>query len=98
GDANGPALYFGTTRELGQPPLVYFARWACVAGWHPGDVNCDELVDWRDVNPFVLALIDRAGYEQRYPDCIWWNADCNGDNYVDFNDISALVNLLSVSD
>ncbi|MEW6252621.1 MAG: hypothetical protein AB1716_18440 [Planctomycetota bacterium] len=97
-DPNGPAVYTAADFFSGERPWTYFSKWACVAGWRAGDVNCDGMVDWRDVNPFVLALIDRAGYEQRYPDCIWCNADCNGDNYVDFNDISALANLLSVSD
>ena len=29
----------------------------------PGDLNCDERVDFDDINPFVLALTDRPAYE-----------------------------------
>ncbi|MEW6252852.1 MAG: hypothetical protein AB1716_19620, partial [Planctomycetota bacterium] len=97
-DPNGPAVYTAAEFFSGERPWALFSKWACVAGWRAGDVNCDGVVDWRDVNPFVLAVSDPMAYRQRYPDCVWWNADCNGDNYVDFNDISALVNLLSVSE
>lgn len=55
---------------------------------HPaGDLNCDYNVDVGDVNPFVLALSDEAGYQAQYPDCPWLNADTNGDGQVDFGDI-----------
>ncbi|MEW6252147.1 MAG: CRTAC1 family protein [Planctomycetota bacterium] len=59
-----------------------------------GDLNCDGLIDFADINPFVLALGGRAGYEATYPDCNWLNADANGDAQVDFEDINAFVALL----
>jgi len=61
----------------------------------PGDVNCDGLVDFADINPFVIALTDRPGYESRYAGCNWYNADCNGDGKVDFADINAFVALVT---
>ena len=63
--------------------------------WRLGDLNCDELVDFDDINPFVLALSDPVAYEAAFPTCYLWNADCNTDGQVDFGDINAFVALLS---
>jgi hypothetical protein len=71
---------------------------ACVAvqaGASPGDLNCDGVVNFDDINPFVLALSDPAGYSAAYPNCSIQNGDCNGDGLVDFDDINAFVALLS---
>jgi hypothetical protein len=61
----------------------------------PGDLNCDGAVDFDDVNPFVLALSDPAGYATAYPNCNILNGDCNGDGQVNFDDINPFVALLS---
>jgi hypothetical protein len=61
----------------------------------PGDLNCDELVNFDDIDPFVLALTGQAAYEAVYPDCQWLNADCNGDGSVNFDDIDGFVALLA---
>jgi hypothetical protein len=60
-----------------------------------GDMNCDGVVDFDDINPFVLAISSHAQYQQAYPDCDWYNADCNGDGYIDFGDINPFVAILS---
>jgi hypothetical protein len=60
-----------------------------------GDLNCDGLVDFDDINPFVLAISDPTGYSATYPDCNVNLADCNGDCQVDFDDINPFVALLS---
>ncbi len=60
-----------------------------------GDMNCDGVVNFDDVNPFVLALSDPGAYAVEYPDCDLLNGDCNGDGAVDFDDINAFVALLS---
>jgi hypothetical protein len=62
-----------------------------------GDMNCDQCVDDDDVDPFVLALGNQAGYEAAYPDCHWLNGDIDGDNDVDFDDINPFNNLLDAS-
>jgi hypothetical protein len=59
--------------------------------WVLGDMNCDGVVDFDDINPFVLALSDPAGYEVEFPSCNWLSADCNGDGDVNFDDIDAFV-------
>ena len=60
-----------------------------------GDTNCDGVVDFGDINPFVLILSNPAGYQQQYPQCRLLQGDCNGDGLVDFGDINAFVALLS---
>ncbi len=61
----------------------------------PGDLDCDGRVNFDDIDPFVLALTDRATYEARFPNCYWLNADCSGDGTVSFDDIDPFVALLS---
>ena len=45
--------------------------------------------------PFVLALIDPAGYATAYPNCDIMLADINGDGVVDAFDIDPFVELLT---
>ena len=65
------------------------------AGAILGDANGDTVVDFNDIEPLVLALFDRAAYEQLYPgidaDCV---LDINGDGQLDFGDIEPFVDLL----
>jgi sugar lactone lactonase YvrE len=60
----------------------------------PGDLNCDDFVDFDDINPFVTALVNQAGYEARYPGCRWLNGDIDGNGAVDFDDINPFVKCL----
>jgi hypothetical protein len=60
-----------------------------------GDMNCDGVVDFGDINPFVLALTDPTQYQQMYPDCYVMNADINQDGVVDYGDINPFVVCLS---
>lgn len=59
-----------------------------------GDTNCDGMIDFMDINPFVLALTDPIGYLQQHPDCSLLSADINRDGKVDFRDINAFVELI----
>ncbi|MEW6251786.1 MAG: hypothetical protein AB1716_14165 [Planctomycetota bacterium] len=59
-----------------------------------GDMDCNGVVDFGDINPFVLALGGEAGYVAQYPACNWWHADVNRDGRVDFGDINPFVALL----
>jgi hypothetical protein len=56
-----------------------------------GDMNCDGAIDTADIDGFVLALVDPAGYAAAFPDCDLTRADCNGDGSVDTADIDAFV-------
>jgi hypothetical protein len=60
----------------------------------PGDVNCDGHVDTADIDAFVLAVVDPAGYAAQWPGCPAANADCNGDGQIDTGDIDAFVGLV----
>ena len=59
-----------------------------------GDANCDGVLDFDDINPFVLALSDPSAYQAAYPGCPLDNSDCNQDGIVNFDDINAFVALL----
>ncbi len=63
--------------------------------WQRGDLNCDGVVNFDDIDPFVLALNGQAGYEAAFPNCAYANADCNNDQAVNFDDIDAFVALLA---
>ncbi len=61
----------------------------------PGDMDCDGVVGFGDINPFVLALVDgQATYEAAFPDCDYQNADVSGNGSVGFDDINPFVALL----
>ena len=60
-----------------------------------GDLNCDSAVNVFDIDPFVLALTDEAGYAEKYPDCDYLLADINGDGSVNVFDIDPFVALLT---
>jgi hypothetical protein len=60
-----------------------------------GDLNCDGALNFDDVNAFVLALSDPAGYRAAYPTCGYLLADINADGAVTFDDIDPFVAILS---
>lgn len=64
-------------------------------GLRRGDLDCDGLVGFSDINPFVLAISNPAGYQQTFPNCPPVNGDANADCTVGFGDISPFVSLLT---
>lgn len=60
----------------------------------PGDLNCDALVDFGDINPFVWAIANPAYYVSQFPNCLLSNGDINGDGRVDFGDIDGFIGRL----
>ncbi len=73
------------TFALGTPPAVLI-----------GDLNCDGLVGFADINPFVLYLSNNAAWQIAFPGCNPQNGDINEDGlYPDFGDINPFVQLLS---
>ncbi len=66
----------------------YWARWgpACLRG----DVDCNQLVEIADVDPFVQALLQSPGLEP----CETYTADANGDGRINGADVPALLNIL----
>jgi len=92
GDINGdrwPDLVIGYS---GQPCVVVFYAQPPIT---LGDLNCDGVVNFGDINPFVLALANPETYATLYPDCNILNADINGDGVVSFRDINPFVALLT---
>ncbi len=61
----------------------------------PGDMNCDGVVGFADINPFVLALTSPSEYTAQHPNCSLDLADINGDGTVSFADINPFVQLLT---
>jgi hypothetical protein len=60
------------------------------------DSNCDGYVDFNDIDAFVVALVDRYEYFERYPACHFvCNNDVNRDGNVDFRDIDGFVECLT---
>jgi hypothetical protein len=60
-----------------------------------GDLNCDGVINFDDINPFVLAMTDPVAYIAAYPDCDRMLGDIDGDGYVTFHDINPFVALLT---
>ncbi|MBL8879181.1 MAG: hypothetical protein JNG88_08685 [Phycisphaerales bacterium] len=48
-----------------------------------GDLNCDNLVNFADENPFVLAMLDPVAYGIAFPYCDRWAADMDQNGVVD---------------
>ncbi len=59
-----------------------------------GDLNCDCALDAFDIEPFIVALLDPAGYALLYPNCDRNFADINEDGAVDAFDVEPFVDLL----
>lgn len=86
-----------TLEDLCPPDTeIYYERGACTPPPNPhlGDMNCDNAVDFKDINPFVLAVTDMMAYMEAYPGCDWLNGDINDDGWTDFGDINPFVTLL----
>ena len=60
-------------------------------------MNCDGLINFADINPFVLALSNPATWQAAYPGCPVLNGDINGDGVVSFRDINPFVALLGAN-
>jgi hypothetical protein len=56
-----------------------------------GDANCDGVVSFADINPFVQALSDLPAWQASHPGCPTQNCDVNADGVVSFADINPFV-------
>ncbi len=59
-----------------------------------GDMNCDDAVNFLDIDAFVLALVGQPQYDAAFPTCDYLLADTDASGAVDFNDINLFVQLL----
>jgi hypothetical protein len=60
---------------------------ACTGLLCPRDMNCDGVINLLDVDAFVLAVLNPAGYAVQYPSCNLLRGDMNGDGLVGGDDI-----------
>ncbi len=98
GEGAGSAGPPQAVRFFAGSPSLMTTGWDnfCLApGVGTGDLNCDGVIDFGDINPFVMLLSDPAGYQAAFPNCCVQNGDCNLDGVVDFGDINPFVALLS---
>jgi hypothetical protein len=64
----------------------------------PGDLNGDNLVNFGDLSPFVLALTDVPAYDAMFPDLAATRVDrcdTSGDSMCNFGDLSPFVAILT---
>lgn len=59
-----------------------------------GDLNCDGYVDALDVDAFITASLDPAGYTTAYPLCDITDGDFTGDAIVNTSDVPMFVQRL----
>ncbi|MBU0640324.1 MAG: hypothetical protein KKB50_15775, partial [Planctomycetes bacterium] len=59
-----------------------------------GDMNADGAVNGFDIDLFIVALDDQAGFEATYGPCRLRAADTNGDGAVNGFDIDSFIDLL----
>lgn len=62
---------------------------------HVADMNCDGAVDFADIAPFVMALVDPATWAAAYPNCNISNGDANGNGVLGLDDVNSFVAILS---
>ncbi|MCK4341977.1 MAG: hypothetical protein KAY37_09670 [Phycisphaerae bacterium] len=67
-----------------------------------GDSNCDDEINWRDIDYFVAAQNDnQAAWEAMFlpgtPTCSFWNNDVNGDGTANWRDIDPFVAVMNTT-
>lgn len=60
------------------------------------DMNCDEHLDFFDIDPFILAVMDPTEWQAQFPGCNILNGDLNGDGLVNFFDIDGFLEAVMV--
>ena len=59
-----------------------------------GDMNLDGYVNWRDIEPFILALANPGMYQDQYRMLPVIHGDTNQDGVVNWRDIEPFVSIL----
>ena len=64
-----------------------------------GDSNCDDGINWRDIDYFVAAMSGEVSWQNMFlpgtPSCSYDNNDVNNDGTVNWRDIDPLVALMN---
>lgn len=85
---------FTVTADDGVRPVVLMPR-PKLPYYAFGDLNCDGGIDFGDIDPFVLVLVDPSSYQAQYPACNYLLGDCDHNGVVDFADIDPFVAILA---
>jgi len=92
---NSELIAGGHFTTAGDHVSCYWARWSCPLC--VGDLNCDGVIDFSDINPFVAYLSDYVAWLNQFGPCNPLNGDINGDGTYgegSFDDINPFVDLL----
>jgi len=81
-------FYFFTDNNPPGPPV------RMRPAFQPGDLNCDNVIDALDIQPFVSALLDANLYSTNSPDCGFFYADMNADATVNAADVEPFIGKL----
>ncbi len=72
--------------------------WTCAAGvacpGSRGDANCDGIVDFFDIDPFLTALFAPSDYVDLHCNGLFCSVDTDCNGAVDFFDIDAFLSCL----
>lgn len=91
----GPTALNGPTDFAGLTAVITNGLINLVAAGIPGDFNGSGGVDTEDINPFILALTNPAGYATAYPDVNLAAVDPNGDDAINTEDINPFIAILT---
>ncbi len=64
----------------------------------PGDLNCDGVVNFSDIDPYRLALVDPNAYATGYPDCDPQHTDIDKNGITDVRDVVLFLAMLGITD
>lgn len=70
---------------------IFAAQLTTAAAFLPSDFNGDGLINTEDINPFILALTDPAGYAATFPLVDLLQVDPNGDGLINTEDINYFI-------
>jgi hypothetical protein len=86
-------LVDGTSQDANGNGIPDECEAACI-----GDLNCDGVVDFGDINPFVVYLSNSSAWQATYPSCDPRVGDMNCDGTYgqwSFGDINPFVNVMT---
>ncbi|MCK4341663.1 MAG: hypothetical protein KAY37_08070 [Phycisphaerae bacterium] len=113
---NGWTRYYLIYDEMGPPDpphvMIHYSSdvgmtyWDNIGLFSPpvclGDSNCDETINWRDIDYLVAAMNDNvSAWEDMFlpgsPTCSFDNNDVNSDGTVNWRDIDPFVALMNTT-